>query len=133
MFKKIFLIILGLSMVFSATMSAGLNVAKAVDNPNLILNPSLTIANSSGSAPVNWQTGQWGTNTPVFSYKTDPVTGAKSLLVQMSSFTSGDAKWYFDPVEVSPNTQYLYSDSYKSNVATNVVAQFIDQNGVESY
>ncbi|MGA2666907.1 MAG: polysaccharide deacetylase family protein [Patescibacteria group bacterium] len=133
MFKKIFLIILGLSMVFSATMSAGLNVAKAVDNPNLILNPSLTIANSSGSAPVNWQTGQWGTNTPVFSYKTDPVTGAKSLLVQMSSFTSGDAKWYFDPVEVSPNTQYLYSDSYKSNVATDVVAQFIDQNGVESY
>ncbi len=114
-------------------MLAGLNVATAADNPNLILNPSLAIANPSGSAPVNWQTGQWGNNIPVFSYTTDPITGAKSLLVQMSSFTSGDAKWYFDPVEVLPNTQYLYSDSYKSNVATDVVAQFIDQNDVESY
>ncbi len=99
---------------------------------NLIANPSMEIAN--GSAPADWQTDQWGTNTAKFSYVTnDGYTGSASVKVQITSYSSGDAKWYFKPVAVQPDTTYTYSDYYKSTIDSRVVVRFDDGSGNYTY
>lgn len=114
-----------------------LNTAQVVTPPantngNLILNPSFETAN--GNNPVDWQTGGWGTNATAFTYDTtDGHTGTHSAKIQTTSYTSGDAKWYFNEVAVSPSTQYIYSDYYKSNIATSLVAQFDNGSGALTY
>jgi peptidoglycan/xylan/chitin deacetylase (PgdA/CDA1 family) len=101
-------------------------------NGNLILNPSFETAN--GNTPVDWQTGGWGTNTTSFSYATnDGHTGTASAKVQTTSYTNGDAKWYFNPVAVKPSTQYTFSDFYKSTIATSLVAEYVDASGNLTY
>lgn len=99
---------------------------------NLIVNPSMET--SSGSNPTDWQIGGWGTNTSAFTYNTNGgYTGNHSLTVQTTSYTNGDAKWYFNPVSVQPNTQYTYSDYYKSTIASSLVAEYDDGNGNLTY
>ncbi|HEY6736218.1 MAG TPA: polysaccharide deacetylase family protein [Candidatus Saccharimonadia bacterium] len=99
---------------------------------NLIANPSVEIA--AGSGPSGWDMGGWGTNTASLTYDTTGAQdGSRSLGVSISSYTNGDAKWYFSPVTVSPNTQYTFSDYYQSNVATEIDAQITDTAGNVSY
>lgn len=98
---------------------------------NLIANPSFETAN--GSTPANWNEGSWGTNDAQFSYTTDAHTGSKSANVSMTSYTDGDAKWYADPVSVTPGQNYTYSDWYKSTAVTQVVAAYLDANGNYTY
>ncbi|HSW99234.1 MAG TPA: polysaccharide deacetylase family protein [Candidatus Saccharimonadales bacterium] len=98
---------------------------------NLIANPSLETA--SGSNPANWQTDNWGTNTAAFSYKTTGFNSGHSAYVSMTKYTNGDAKWVFDPVTVSPNTTYTFSESYQSNVATHIVAESLNSKGAATY
>src|SRR3989344_1131482 len=67
---------------------------------NLIANPSLEI--QSGVLPLSWQSSSWGTNNAVFTY---PVAGPggtsdKAARVALTSYTTGDAKWYFNDVAV---------------------------------
>jgi peptidoglycan/xylan/chitin deacetylase (PgdA/CDA1 family) len=98
---------------------------------NLIANPSLETA--SGTAPANWQTDKWGTNTSAFSYKTTGFNSSRSAYVSVTKYTSGDAKWFFDPVTVKPSTTYTFSESYQSNVPTHIVAESLNSKGVASY
>lgn len=126
MFKKILFLFLIPSIIFS-----GFSFAKADSAPNLILNPNATQMDSNGK-PLYWQTGTWGANSPGFQYQNDSVNGGV-LKVSISSYSSGDAKWYFNPVTIQPNTQYLYTDYYLSNVPTDIVAQVSDANGNLSY
>jgi hypothetical protein len=101
---------------------------------NLIANPSVETANTSGTLPLSWNQGQWGTNTTAFTYKTtEGNTGTKSLYINTTKYTNGDAKWYFSDVAVKPNQQYTYSEFYKSNVATEIDAQYTDTTGHLSY
>ncbi len=105
------------------------NVAPTVNN--LILNPSVETAN--GTKPLNWVSGKWGTNTTTFTYPTAGQDGAKAVKVQMTSYSSGDAKWYFDNVTVVPATTYTFSEYYKSNVVTNVTVRWTTSTGAVSY
>jgi len=98
---------------------------------NLIANPSVETA--SGNVPANWANNKWGTITANFSYLTTGHTGSKSVRTQVTQYTSGDAKWYFSPVTIQPNTQYTYSHYYQSNVATEAVLQYTDAKGVNTY
>jgi len=99
---------------------------------NLIANPSMETAN--GTAPAGWQTDNWGANTANFSYVTnDGHTGTNSAKVQITSYTDGDAKWYFNPVAVQPNMQYTFTDYYKSTIASSLVVRFDDGNGNYTY
>ena len=102
---------------------------------NLINNPLVeTPSTSDSSLPADWNQGNWGTNTTTFSY---PTTGSgsdtRSVEVNVSSYTSGDAKWYFNPVNVTAGDTYNYSDDYLSNVSTEVIAQYSTSNGTLSY
>lgn len=98
---------------------------------NLIANPSLEI--QSGTTPQDWFTGRWGTNAAAFTYPTTGQSGARAARIQITSYTSGDAKWYFKEVAVQPNTTYTFSDFYKSNVTTHITAQYRLTNGSLQY
>jgi hypothetical protein len=99
---------------------------------NMIANPSMEASN--GSAPAGWQSDSWGTNTARFTYPTnDGRTGTSSASVQISNYTDGDAKWYFTPVSVQPNTAYNFSDYYKSTATTHLVVRFDDGAGNYTY
>lgn len=97
--------------------------AKAAET-NLIANPSVENVNpNNANLPQNWSKNRWGTNTGTLKYETTGRTGGRSLYAQLKTYTDGDAKWVFKHVAVGANTSYVYSDYYKSNVATNVVVE----------
>jgi hypothetical protein len=100
-------------------------------NTNLIANPSVEeVANAK---PTNWSSDKWGTNTVAFNYLNTGHTGTHSLQVKVSAYTSGDAKWYFTPIAVAPNTQYTFSEWYQGNVASGIDAVITSTTGTTSY
>jgi peptidoglycan/xylan/chitin deacetylase (PgdA/CDA1 family) len=84
-------------------------------------------------SPLAWQHNAWGTNTATFAYTTTGHTGSHSAKVTMSSYTSGEAKWFFDAQPVTPGQLYLFGDWYKSGVATNVTAEITMTDGSTKY
>jgi peptidoglycan/xylan/chitin deacetylase (PgdA/CDA1 family) len=107
-------------------------VPPANSDGNLILNPSFEVADSG--KPVDWQAASWGANTPAFSYVSGNAhSGNYSAQVQISNYSSGDAKWYFNEVAVQPGKQYIYTDYYQASVSTSLVAQFDNGSGGYSY
>jgi peptidoglycan/xylan/chitin deacetylase (PgdA/CDA1 family) len=113
---------------------ASLNEVVVVTPPpaqNLIANPSVETA--SGTTPASWLSSKWGTNAATFTYPTTGHTGSRSVKTQVTSYTDGDAKWYFTPVNVTPGTRYTYKDYYQSNVATDFFAWFTNADGTDSY
>ncbi len=101
-------------------------------NPgNLIQNPSFESTNSSG-LPINWFKGRWGTNTANFIFPVAGFDGANAAEINISSYSTGDAKWYFGDVQVTPGTTYEFSDFYRASTGTVVTARF-NTNGTFSY
>lgn len=128
--KKLFYIFLSLLLVASFTF--GHIPVAAATSTNLIANPSFETAISG--VPSNWHTGNWGTNSATFAYVTNSGhTDTSSVSVAMSSYSSGDAKWYADPVSVSASTTYTYSDYYQSTVNSPVVYALTDASGATTY
>lgn len=120
--------VLGLILLVVALTGIGA-LAKATParaaTTNLIPNPSVETVNTANTTlPQSWLKGGWGTNKATYSYLTTGYDGGRSVQVQLSSYTNGDAKWYFTPVAVQPGASYAFSDYYKSTVGTQVVAQF---------
>ena len=97
---------------------------------NLIPNPSLE---TGGARPDSWASGSWGSNSPSFTYPVAGFDGSRGAKVTMTRYASGDAKWFVTPVTVSPDTEYKFSDYYKSTVPTDVVIEYTAANGVHSY
>ncbi len=102
---------------------------------NLITNPSLETASiANPNLPLSWSQGGWGTNTAAFSYPTTGgQAGSRYAKLDVTSYLSGDAKWYFTPVAVSAGSKYNFSNYYKSTVMSSVVAQFDNGAGTYSY
>jgi glucose/arabinose dehydrogenase/peptidoglycan/xylan/chitin deacetylase (PgdA/CDA1 family) len=92
---------------------------------NLILNPSLETLGTEGDFdPANWFRGGWGTNTRIFSYPTNGTDGADAAKVEITSYTDGDAKWYFENVAITAGTTYDFSHQYKSTISTEILARY---------
>lgn len=96
-------------------------------------NRSFEIDSNNDGIPDNWATGNWGTNTAVFSYPVAGVGGSKAAKVEMSSYTNGDAKWYFDDVPVLADQIYTFKDQYQSSVSTDVIARVTLTDGTYQY
>lgn len=105
--------------------------APAPSDGSLIANGSMETAN--GAAPAGWGKNTWGDNTAQFSYESSGRTGSKSTKVTVTNYASGDAKWYAGHVPVTAGKKYAYTDYYKSNVATRVVASYISTQGEYTY
>jgi hypothetical protein len=102
-----------------------------IDGENIVANPSMETAD--GSAPEDWASSGWGTNSRSFTYENTGRTGSRSVSTTISSYTDGDAKWYFEPVDVVPSKLYHYMDYYKASTATRVVVAFIDGSNNYTY
>jgi peptidoglycan/xylan/chitin deacetylase (PgdA/CDA1 family) len=98
---------------------------------NLIVNPGLETPDSSGN-PLSWKKDRWKTNSGSFIYPVAGVGGSKAVQVTITSYTSGDAKWYFNPVSVTPGT-YTYTDQYISDKTTFISAQIQHRDGSFTY
>lgn len=98
---------------------------------NLIANPSM----EAGSATriTNWTAASYGSLTTSFTVSTDAQAGSRAGRVDVTDYVSGDAKWVFDPVSITPNTTYVFSDYYKSTVKSQVLAVVTDNVGVTTY
>lgn len=109
------------------------NVASA--NPNLIANPSFEAgANPDGSGdPSSWQRGTWGTNNAVFTYPVAGQSTSRGAQLVITTYSDGDAKWYGTPVAVSPGQSYQFSNMYKSDAVTRVVARYTLSDGTFRY
>lgn len=88
----------------------------------------------SGASPASWSNNTWGVNTPIFTYISgDGHTGTHSVKTQITSYTSGDAKWYYNPQPATPSTQYTFSDYYKSDIPSRVVVEVTNKDNTQSY
>ena len=119
------------SKAAAASAPTVLTAAAATQSTNLILNPSLETAN--GSLPQYWSTDKWGTSTVSFTYPVAGHTGDKAAQITMAGYSSGDAKWIFDKVTVTPGAEYVFSDWYQSTAKTLVVAQYTTSTGATQY
>ena len=106
----------------------------AAAQSNLIANPSLETAAGGASAPQGWYSNSWGSNSATFSYLNTGRTGSRSVKVSLSSYASGDAKWFFEPINsLQRGQQYKFSVWYKTNTVPHPVAMFIKDDGSEKY
>jgi peptidoglycan/xylan/chitin deacetylase (PgdA/CDA1 family) len=102
-------------------------------NPGGNLVPNASLENTgAGGVPQNWNRGGWGNNTAILTY---PALGriGKGAKVQVTDYTDGDAKWYFDEVEIEGSGEYTYSNYYTADTPAIVNAQFRLSNGEYSY
>jgi hypothetical protein len=99
---------------------------------NLVLNPSFLQQDIAGQ-PVGWRRGQWGTHNAAFSYPVPGQTDAAAASVAITSYTDGDAKWYFDDVAVTGGRSYRIRHSYQSTAGTNVVVRYTRADASVSY
>jgi len=95
---------------------------------NLVPNPTFSQTDTATKLPVGWTKGGWGTNRAVLTYPVTGRTDGFAVKTQITTYTNGDAKWYFTSVPVTPGT-YLFSDYYQSNIPTILAAQFTDSTG----
>lgn len=108
-------------------------VANVITPPatNLIANHSLEVA--TGALPANWQKGSWGTNNAVFTYPVAGIDGTKAAKVAMTTYSDGDAKWFFDDVMVTAGKNYIFSNQYKSTAPTTIIARYTYADASVSY
>lgn len=130
--KKRILTLIGM-MTFGLGLLFVGHQASAAPSANLIANPSVETSSGSPATPTSWSSNKWGTNTTTFTYLTTGRTGTKSVKVQTTSYSNGDAKWSANPVAVTPGTQYTYSDYYKSNVTTRYTVEYTSTTGALTY
>ncbi len=122
-----------LSILIVATMLAGQAhrqpkmTAASTTTGNLILNPSIE------QGTTNWNKDKWGKNTASFTYNFTGHTGSHSVTTKVTKHKSGDAKWYPDPVDVTPLTAYKFSDWYQSTVAGEIDVAVTTDTGQTNY
>lgn len=132
--RKFLSVLLAASVIVSSLAFAKPTVVAAAGN-NLIANPSVETANPTDpTTPQSWNQGfLWGNLDATYSYPTIGQDGTRSIKVQITRFVSGDAKWYFNPVAVTPNTTYTFTDQYQASATTDLVAAFADAAGNTTY
>lgn len=67
------------------------------------------------------------------SYPVPGIDGDRAARIDISSYTSGDRKWYFDPIWITPGREYLFEDSYRSNAETRITVEFGKADGTFVY
>jgi len=83
--------------------------------------------------PLAWNAATWGTNTAAFSYGSFGSVDNHAATLTVSAYTSGDAKWFFDPVPVVPGARYLFTDSYVASAESFVTARITMADGSYRY
>lgn len=127
-----------LYLIFSALLAIlvfGLTVTPLAQATlvNLVPNPSVETASSNPTIPLSWQKGGSGTNTRILTYPVTGFTTPKAVKTEITSYTSGDAKWYFNQIPVTPGATYTFKDVYTSTTTSYVTFRYTLQNGTYMY
>ncbi|KUG61064.1 hypothetical protein AVL61_07815 [Kocuria rosea subsp. polaris] len=101
----------------------------AATGPNLVPNPELT--GPQPGAPVSWSTYISGTST-VESGRGQDEDG-NFLWTRTANHRSGDAKWEYQPVPVTPDQYFEFGATYRSEREVEVVAEFVLANGEREF
>lgn len=113
-------------LIIISTFFSGLNVSAV--GPNLINNLSFE------DGATGWTQNKWGNNTTNFTIiDGNAQDGFKSGKVEMTSYFSGDARWSYNPVNVSPNTEYETGFFYKASVSSYVLMDIVNNANVHEY
>ncbi len=109
------------------------NTAHAVEvlGPNLIQNPSFE--SGVNGAPTGWNKDRWSNNAGAFNHPVIGVNAGKAAQVTVTSYTSGDAKWYFQDVPVTAGKVYQFSDYSLSNANSVITLRYKMSNNSYSY
>ncbi len=127
------------SLVKTDTFTLGVGAATTgtttPPGPNVIANPSVETVNPSNSAlPQSWTHEKWGTNSTAFTYVNNAGhTGTRSVKVQITKYTDGDAKWMPAAIAVKPGDSYRLTDWYQSTVENYPVIDFALSDGTDYY
>jgi hypothetical protein len=103
----------------------------STQNKNLIQNGDL--GQGTTGAPAGWSPNYWGKLKSNFVYPVTGQSGGKAAKLIVARWKSGAAEWRFRPTLVSEHAVYLFSDEYKSNVATNVTVEYLLSTGTHDY
>jgi hypothetical protein len=119
-------------IIISAVTAASLLLASySSAATNLVTNGDLEAG--ATNAPTGWTTDSWGTLSAKFTYPVTGFGGSKAAQVQITSYSSGDAKWTFAHIPVTAGTTYQYSDNYMSGVTTEVDIEYKTSSGSFNY
>ena len=99
---------------------------------NLIANPSLE-SQAGLNQPYSWSSSFWGTNNALFTYPVAGYSSPRAATVQITDYTDGEARWYFDDVPVTGGGKYLFSNYYRSNVPTTITVRYQTASGTDSF
>jgi cell division septation protein DedD len=129
--NRVILALVTFAVIFTSLVAATSTEAST----NAVTNPSMeTVDPASSSRPLGWSNASWGTNSRKLSYPNGGAqSGKRFVRAQISSYTSGDAKWAFRPVAVTPGITYTYTGWYKANVITSLVAEVTYSSGHKIY
>ena len=82
--------------------------------------------------PARWFTDSWGDHQATFTYLHEGHSGGRSVKAEVTDYEDGDAKWFFDPIKLAPG-DYQFSDYYRADVETKVVAAIFMSSGDIQY
>lgn len=116
LFAEIAALFMALAISESNAVSVSVSVPVPIDNPSVELTDP-----KDANKPLQWSNNSWGNNNSVFTYSVEGFDGGKSVKIDVTDYKDGDAKWYFDPVELAPG-DYTFSNYYRADVDTRVVA-----------
>lgn len=109
--------------------------AVAAEDPIItdnVPNASMEAAGPDGG-PLAWDCDNWGENAPVFTYDTSGYDGSRSLKIRLNAWESGDARCYFDHQPIDGGRHYVFTDYYKSDVATDVYVKTVTADGAVNH
>lgn len=92
----------------------------ATTAPNLVPNPELT--NTRPGHPDSWSPYTSGVST-VESGRGEDESGS-FLWTRIANYRSGEAKWQYQPVSVTPDRYFEFHATYRSDREVDVVAEF---------
>jgi peptidoglycan/xylan/chitin deacetylase (PgdA/CDA1 family) len=91
----------------------------------LLQNPGLETPGVVATVPAAWSASSWGSITATFTAPTGGAHGGNRFArVEVTSRSSGDAKWMPAPQPVVPGRSYRLTDWYRSNRTSQVLAVF---------
>jgi peptidoglycan/xylan/chitin deacetylase (PgdA/CDA1 family) len=129
MIKKLSMLLLAIALVVVPVSNLYTGIQAQQTNPNLI-------ANYSGELAIKdtWQKVTWGNNISNLNLQTTGVKdGNYFFRVRTSSYQTGDSRWQFKPVVITPSANYDLSFSYKSSTRGNVTVNWQDNLGNQNW